>query len=581
MAHLKTFSRLHHGRFSEYDKGLTAGQAYIINDNGIERQIEIDDLYNPDLNFHFSDQTVPRLINGVEILGGRRISFDPKTLNTSQEFLENIPVDLTGCSVSPKIFDTKAYSAQVWKFYDTGDTNQFSEYNHENRSGVFNFDNYNSFLRWTSILISPRHVLMCGHCYSQLCSPTDFDNQLSKLFYINSQFLGKNNVYYRGFQNLQQAIDLGASGNLRFLRCGTASIGSSSCPTCEDIPRPQSFILLELPNDTWLDTSQVKVYNKIAVNRFVPTGYPIYMLRGGGHVVVPRLYPNYSYTDTINDSTNSVWTGDSHSPVLLNYLNETILGPRVQSEEIFFDEDIIDYMNEFMAPTGYQLEKIYIGAPDETPPGNYGNDTSFFTLNYDTLLGKPEYGSRFKTNELIGKKIQNIGFIPGVQLQASELNEIQDNFTKQYTIFNSMLSDMIITHIKQPTTTLFQKMNDYLNSILYMKKYLTLSNQNLYILNGPIAYRKIDNLIYYENFVLNELLPSNPNIVRYLLDTTGNNNLYYKDELTFLLGDSANRIEISFSANIYAFNQEIYNFTASIINASGIYTLENELIQTF
>lgn len=578
MAHLKTFSRLHHGRFSEYDKGLTAGQAYLIDDNGTQRQIEIDDLYNPDLNFHFSDQTVERIISDVPIVGGRRISFSPKTVNTSPEFLENIPVDLTGFSVTPKVFDTKHYTTQSWRFYESNDTVS-SEYGYTERTGVFNFDNYNSFLRWSAILISPRHVLLCGHCYNQLCDPTVFDDQLSKLFYANTQFLGKNNVYYRAFQNQQQAIDLGKSGNLRFLRCGSSNIGSSSCPTCGDIPRPQSFILLELPNDTWIDTTQVKVYNKVAVNRFVPTGYPIYVLRGSGHVVVPKLYPEDSYTGTINDSTNFAWTGDSNSPIVLNYLNETILGPRVISEEILFDEDIIDYMNEFMALTGYQLEKIYIAAP-ESVPGNYGSDTSFFTLNYDTFLEKPEYGSRFKTNELINKKMQNIGFIPGVQLQASELNEIQDNFTKQYTIFNSMLSDMIITNIKDATTTLFQKMNDYSTSILYKKKYLT-KTQNGYRLDGPVAYKKLDNLIYYENLFLGRLIPSNTNIPRYLSDTTGDVNPYYKDELTFFLGDSANRIELTTSGSVNAFNQEIYNFTSSIIVHPGIYTLENEFIENF
>ena len=115
-----------------------------------------------------------------------------------------------------------------------------------------------------------------------------------------------------------------------------------------------------------------------------------------------------------------------------------------------------------------------------------------------------------------------------------------------------------------------------------MKKYLTPSNQNSYILDGPVAYKKFDNLIYYENLFLGRLLPSNTNIVRYLLDTTGNidPNLYYKDELTFLLGDSANRIELSSSAVANVFNQEIYNYTASIIDYPGIYTLENEFIQS-
>jgi len=574
MPHLKTFSRLHHGRFSEYDKGLTGSQPYLIDDDGTQRQIEIDDLYNPDLNFHFSDQTVSRIINDQEVIGGRRISFKPKTINNSPEFSENVPVDLTGCSITPKVFDTKHYESQFWEFYD--ESTQDSEYNEPSRKGEFNFDNYNSFLRWSTVLISPRHMLMCGHCYNDFCDLTSNDYLGTNLVYSYTQFLGKNNQIYKPFNNLQEAKNAADNNTLRILRCDT----TLQCNAC--VFSGTQFILVEFPNSDWIDTEQVKTYQKIVVENNLPDNYPVYVLRGSGHVVIPGLSistNNYtSYTGTINDILPFTWTGDSFSPVFLQYNGETILG-YIVDETINFTDEFIDSINNFMNSSGYQIEKIYIELNELNNPNI--NTSSYFNLNTNLILEDPKYASKFKQHELNNKKIFNIGFVPGVQLQAAELNELQDNFTKQYTISNKLLSELIVSHIKKNEYVMYDNFKSYNESILYRRKYLYQIDytRKKAILDGPCAIKFKSNLIYFDN--IKDNIAFEIPFVRNYGDTTKNNNPYYSDELAFFLSDSAHRIQlISQNDNI----EELFYYTQgsftsqTTTNSVDYYTLEGELI---
>lgn len=534
MPHLRTFSRLHHARFGEYNKGLTGGQPYIIDDNGNNRQIEIDDLYNPQLNYHFSDQTVERDIQGQLITGGRRISFMPKAYNSSKEFQDNIGqyVDLTGISVIPKIFDSFNYPSIGWSFFSTDTVT--SEYNEPDRKGVYNFDNYNPFLRWQGILLTPRHIIACGHCYSLTCETISQDQAFNLVLTV-SVFMGKNDVIYRPFSTLQSVRDAYANGNLKLTFCKPPSY---LCGTC---PPGMKFLLIELPDDDWIDTTQVKYYNKLAVNNFIPKLYPSYLVRAAGHTICPVMYPTQSYPiGDINSLTNSFWTGDSFSALLLNYNNDTVLA-NITDEEIYFTEDFINYLNQNIKNTGYNITPIYIASESTYNPA----DTfSYFNLSEDFIFNND---SKFKQHELLNKNIKNIGFIPGVQLQAQELNELQDLFTSQLTYSNSYMGDLIINNIKN-NGTLLKKISQNSNPSVvlkekYIREYSPTRRQGDH--EGLYCCKQDNGLLFYDYNIFTFNIDEGFSVI-FINFETNLEYQYYSDELSFYLTDSANRVNIPY-----------------------------------
>ena len=566
MAHLKTFSRLHHCRFGEYRKGTLSGQPVIINDNGNDRQLEIDDLYNPDYNYLFSDNVTLTPVNDVELLVGRRISFQPLEYNTSGEFNENIGkyIDHSGIAIQPKVFDSFQYQTNggpSWNFYNISDDHEFEN---PQRLNLYNFDNYNPFLRWTAVLLSPRHVMMCSHCYVSFCTLSENDYNGAKTVNINLTFMGKNNQIYKPFPNQESLISAVDSGTLRMKRCDTP-FSNATC-SCGNT----SYTIIELPNDTWIDKNQVKYYDKVFVRNAIPHGYPVFSFLGAGNTIRPEFFSpllrRFFYTEGINQ-VGSVpnWTGDSAGPRLANYNGETCLVD-LDNEFFSFTENLINEINEFMKNSGHQITPIYISYED-LPSNFLGETETYFSTINDSILSNSPYGSRFSKNERENFKSINIGFIPGNQLQASELNELQDLFHKQITLSNKIISEMIIDNIKSDTV-LFKNVSQTNDPVLLIKRNtydsLFLDDGGIVttIGSGVFPLKPDSNLLFYEKFNNLEFkFRGDPRAYSVYLNYSSNKQKPdLSDELTYFLSDSAHRIyyqkEIigGFDFETFAFN---------------------------
>jgi len=392
MAHLKNFSSKYHARF-EFGPGTRYGSPYIINDpeTGQDRQIVLDDLYNEELNYHFSD-----IVNDNGFLIGRRISFEPIRLNSATEYAQNISVnvDLTGVSARPRTFDANLIPGNG-QFFDQNDATSH-ELGYPDRTGFFNLDNYNSWLTWQAILLTPRHILMCGHCYSTFCNLTGGDYKGARTLWPNFRFIGKNNQVYRPFNTEEEAVAAAENGTFRLLRC---TVQSQEC-LCYDssINYSYEYNLIELPNSNWVDLNQVKCYSKIVKHGEISNNTKTYSVRGSGHVVVKGKSIGESSNslteaeDFINAGTNRQFTGDSFSSGFINLNNETVLA-YISAEAVRFTDEFFETANEFMKSSGYSLEPLIVGFQSGEIAETY--QITYFDFNQNTFLNDKKYASRF------------------------------------------------------------------------------------------------------------------------------------------------------------------------------------------
>ncbi|MEY4572421.1 MAG: hypothetical protein RLZ10_1660 [Bacteroidota bacterium] len=551
MAHLKHFSSKYHARF-EFGPGTRYGSPYIINDpeTGQDRQIVLDDLYNEDLNYHFSDQ-----VNDNGFLIGRRISFEPIRLNSATEYAQNISVnvDLTGVSARPRTFEANLIAGNGQFFSQNSEQ---AELGFPLRKGKFNLDNYNSWLTWQSILLTPRHILMCGHCYSTFCDLTGGDEFIThkgaRTLWPNFVFIGKNNQIYRPFNTEEEAVAAADNGTFRLLRCAaTYTTQQCNCPESNGTYQ-QIFNLVELPNADWVDVNQVKYYDKIIKYKNIFDNTILYTVRGSGHVVVKEksisdglLYLTEE-EDPINAGPGELVTGDSFSGTFTNLNNETVLAG-IQSEAVRFTDEFFDRANEFMKSSGYSLKPAVAGFQSYDLIPSKPINSSFFS-NQNTFLNDEKYDSRFLKHDSEGRGIIQIGFKPGTNLQASELNEMQDNFSKQYTLSNTILSDLIAGNLKNNTkmydAVFDEAVTNFKIRYITFKKYFTLNillPTNIEYI-GPLAIRDINSqfLIFDKNKTIFSVKVNGRIAEVY-------NFYYYKntdlsDKLSFYLSESGDRI---------------------------------------
>jgi hypothetical protein len=550
MPHLKHFSSKYHARF-EFEPGTRYEQDFIIYDAILdrERQIVIEDLYRPDLNDYFS--ALPFNLDGVSY--GWDISFFPSGLNISEEWATNVSnnVDLTGVGVHPRIFNTRKINSigQSFTLFNTYD----SELGFPERTGKFNLDGYNSYFRWTSVLLSPRHILMCGHCFAGFCNLTEFDYRGAKAVWRNTAFMGKNNRVYKAFNTEEEAIAAAQAGTFRLLRCG----GQISPDNCDSCNISQEFILLELPDDGWIDTDQVKYYNKIIKFNSTANNTIVYGIRGSGHVVqklkfyyaeeLPGSFIELTEDeDYINSTRGEVGVGDSFSPVFVNFNGETVLVHAALNEVVYFDDNFFQLVNEFMKSSGYSIIPIVQGIASQDKI-NYTN-ISYFNFQEKTFLNDKKYASRFLENERKSNLGIEIAFKPGTMLQASELNEVQDNFCKQYTFSNNILSNAICANLKNNykiyDNLLFDNSDEAQMRFLTFKKYffIDLINESINY-NGPVAYRDMNSQLLYFNYIgLISRYNRGLNRISIVIDTYVYRASYLSDELSFYLSDYADRI---------------------------------------
>jgi hypothetical protein len=463
MPHLFTFSFSKHSLYtydesSYYDSSAKLAPAYAVVD-GVPRRYNLtQDITNPSANFSGS--------------AFRQYVFPQLAYNNNPIFRSNFfdQVDITGVSIRP---------ASIREF-----SGNLSFPDENGNVGIYNYDNWNSNFH-TLVLLTPRHALMCGHCWNYcnqavhaidpedftqcccaddnvpcgICDPGEVPPFIVNL-YTSLKWMNKDNQIIEPFNNLtiqefyQAFLAKDYTKIPRIRNLSDSNFGG------------RDVFLLEFPFDISTPSNKIKYYNKIILQTAIPNDSIVYVIKGsnvGYRLKKIGLSIENSVNDGLNNSFIGAWKGDSGSPIFIRDGDGSTVFAGVLASygmTIGLVSDIITFIRA--GNSGYEDKIIiYLDVESSDPPvlatQYFGNANTF------SILGGNEYLSRFSTNELTNKNYNEIAFMPGNALQASELNEMQDLFHRQITLSNKFLSIYAVDHIINKSSLFLPEDDNYSN----------------------------------------------------------------------------------------------------------------------
>lgn len=441
MAHLNTFSHNHHSiyRYDKshfYDNNLNLIPAFA-SVGGTSRQLDIyTDIHDSSVNFSGSPL--------------RSYYYPAIGYNTSQQFKENVSnyVDLTGLSVRHAFMNHYACSTTPY-FNECGLGKDIDGYGLE-----ANLDNWN-FEQYPIVMLTPRHAIMPGHPYdycNQSRQATDWEDfsccvaedgtctneafyttMYSRLIWMNKD----NQITYpfTSYADFKQKLKSRDTVNgIRIRNLGHQQTNRVDC------------MLIEFPTDVATSSNQIKYYNNILYTKSIPIDVPVYRVRGSGVVVKQQYVLNKfneaflsSINDGINDSYDNKWTGDSGSPLILKYQNETVFAGTTDAYEVddTLKTHILNFISSGNKPEYANLLVFF--NPERTIPNTTSQSYNYLgpvsvdltssviePLNKFPLIDE-NFRSRATEGYASGNNYKFIAFNSHRALQASELNEIQEH----------------------------------------------------------------------------------------------------------------------------------------------------------
>jgi hypothetical protein len=309
------------------------------------------------------------------------------------------------------------------------------------------------------ILISPQHVLACDH-YIGPNTITDIN------------FIGKDGTIYPTKQATKVAALVDES---RF------NSQSSWYPNCIRIGdnRSNDYVLFKL--DTKLtdqELQNIKIYPFVKTETIRPNT-TIFTQDPNGKLLLRRFLnavgtDDYIATEYLQNEENtipiqtSIHVGDSGSPMLINVNGETAFFGNRSGGEIVQRNNILSLIEYIRNDIGYEVRLLDGGYVSSTIP-----DISPFT----PLTTHP-YLSRYSTKN-ITLDFNFLAFKSAFQLQASELNELQEIFWIQQSKTIEMMHHWFGFNVlsKQTNTGPTNLSNEILNHYSALSDKSCLSNE--------------------------------------------------------------------------------------------------------
>lgn len=265
------------------------------------------------------------------------------------------------------------------------------------------------------IIISKKHFVACHHFIGP-------DNTTDQTFNI----LDKDGVMH---SITGQYIDYTGDTNLYRI------ISIDGFPRTEITSnyKIKIYEILNLQSGNW---EGLRIWHQLNNGMFVTTtkvnGYIAYLNASDGRSTTPTEASGLP----ILSSTNTIWTGDSGSPILATYNGETyLIGMSDGGHPDYSSPGVWEFLRSNLATdriTKTLINRVVaynIGTPLSIDPYN-----SRFTLDTNLLI----YNNTYNYVNMI-----YLGFYGGTSLQSQELNELQENIQNQLSLSNTLTGNWL------------------------------------------------------------------------------------------------------------------------------------------
>jgi hypothetical protein len=387
--------------------------------------------YNPDLHDIYTYNGTP-VLNRLNPPGPNNYVYATgyNQRNIIKNGNYNFPnIDWSGLHVRPR-----GFIGYGWSDSNNDGTidalSQFSPGGFGNNSTCFNVgcppgdfskaENYNYWNNgaFAAILISPRHLLVCRHYAGDGINLT-----------MSINFIGKDGTIYPS-KTARKAATFG------FLNSTDQASGVITLSQYSN-----DYFIYRL--DTALTSEEqqnIKIYPLVKYSA-IPPSTPCFIQDPNGKLRM-KLVNGFSYgqpiladypsTDPNIPQIAGVHVGDSGSPCLIYLNGETCFLANLNGGEFVYEQNLVPLREYVFQDSGYTIPEVDGGFTPDTIP-----DIQF--IEKTTPLSQFPYLSRFSAS-IQSLNFERIGYNRGSQVQASELNEIQENFYNQQSKTIEMVS---------------------------------------------------------------------------------------------------------------------------------------------
>lgn len=293
----------------------------------------------------------------------------------------------------------------------------------------------------TGILISPRHALLCGHCYGGQSWTFVFtlkNNQVIEVIGDRVKRSDGNELILGDTSTFRLREDLSQYVNAGLLTYYNDYVDLEDQQNFDDYNQTYSTSLLEKEDApiSWVIDGGDRVYRQAS---FFIANSDIYdqIYYDWSSVPLPKKYhPNEvgNVQVFVGDSGSPTFVYDKNSQKVIFVTNQYGGGSNHVYENAFLSsnrsnlEAELNSFGYFLNPL--RISDLSLAKVKELQPYSVQEtiESSIITINTSTPINN----------------YSHIGFLPGNSLQSSELNEIQERFYLDQTLYNSFLFNWLI-----------------------------------------------------------------------------------------------------------------------------------------
>ena len=283
------------------------------------------------------------------------------------------------------------------------------------------------------IIISKKHFIACAH-FTGTNTTQSFDilNKNGVMYSIAGQLISK-----EGDTNLYRITSIDGTDE-------------------NEITPDYKIKIYEILNITSLYPSQnnwegLRIWHQLNNGMFVTTTRVNGQIAYNNACEGRSTAPDPTSGLPILSSTNTIWTGDSGSPILATYNGETyLIGMSDGGHPDYSHPSVFPWLQFNLLADGI-IKTLVDQVISNIAPSPMSIDPYKSRFNLDI---------NFDNTQFIYINMAYHGFYGGTSLQSQELNEIQENFQNQLSLANTMLS----TYLQYTENINTSGMIDYMNN---------------------------------------------------------------------------------------------------------------------